>query len=61
MILNQVADRVYTSVHGTAKIILITEILSARALLILCNVYCMAHQLINTLILCGRNRYNRHS
>ena len=53
MILNQVTDRVYTSVHGTAKIILITEILSARALLILCNVYCMAHQLINTLILRG--------
>ena len=61
MILNEMADRMDASVHGSAKFIFITKILTPRTFLISGNVNCMLYQLIHTLIFCRRNRYYRNS
>ncbi|CDD53729.1 putative uncharacterized protein [Ruminococcus sp. CAG:379] len=60
MILDQTHDPVDTPMHGTAAAVGIAEILSAGALLVLGNVERMVDQLVNALILGGRNGHHRH-
>ena len=50
MILNQVADSMDTAVNRSSKIIFITEVLTARMFLILGDMYCVSHQLVNPLV-----------
>ena len=53
MVLDQMADCMNTSVHCSAMIVLITEILAKGPLLIMSNMNSMVDQLIHALIFCG--------
>ena len=61
MILYKMFHGMYAAVNRTAMILLVTEVLSQRALLILCYVESMLYKLINALVLCGRNRNDRYA
>ena len=61
MILYKMRHRMYTSVNSSAKLILITEVLSSRLFLILGYMYGVSYKLIHTLVLCRRYGYNRGS
>ena len=60
MVLNQVNHRVQTAVDGAAVFVFITEILSLRLFLIPGDVERMIDQLAHALVLCRRNRHDRH-
>ena len=61
MILYKMRHRMYTSVNSSAKLILITEVLSSRLFLILGYMYGVSYKLIHTLVFCRRYRHNRGS
>ena len=61
MVLNQMHYAVQAAVNSAAVIILCAEIGPGRNLLILSHMYCVLHQLLDTLALCGRYRHHRNA
>ena len=62
MILNQVHNRMYTTVNGALiPAVISAEIDFLRHLAVPCDVYGMFDQFVNAFLLCRRNRNNRHA
>ena len=61
MILNQVHYTVKAPVNCAPVFVFVTEIGSARLFLILSDMQSMSYKLVDTFILCGRNRHHRYA
>ena len=62
MILDQMHDRMNTTMHRTAvRALCIAEIHTSRPLTVTGNMYRMRNKLIDTFILCCGNRHNRNA
>ena len=59
VILDQMHDRMQRTVDGTAVVIRLTEVLSARFFLVFGHMDSMGNQFIDSLVFCSGNRDNR--